>query len=257
MARKPKLAVFKFSSCGGCQLALLDLEEELLEISDAVRIAYFMEASRAELPAPYDIALVEGAVSTPHEADLIKEIRKKSKFLVAIGACATAGGIQALRNWKDVKEFLEIVYPTPEFIQALDKAAPLSDFVKVDYELRGCPVNRHQVLELLNAYLNNRRPNIPPHSLCIECKIKGNICIMVAEGIPCLGPVTQAGCGAICPSYGRGCYGCFGPMESPNPESLAAYFEKMRIMRDEIGRMFREFTGWSKPFKEVSEKYEE
>ena len=212
---KKKLAVWKFSSCDGCQLSLLDCEDELLALTDQLEIAYFLEASSRVQPGPYDLSLVEGSVSTPHEERAIQEIRSQSKFLVSIGACATSGGIQALRNFADVRDFLSVVYARPDYIETLDKVSPISQHVKVDFELRGCPINKRQLLEVANAFLNQRRPNIPNHSLCMECKRRGLVCVTVAHGTPCLGPVTQAGCGALCPAYNRGCYGCFGPMETP------------------------------------------
>jgi len=256
-ARKPKLAVWKFTSCDGCQLSLLDLEEELLTIVSAVEIAYFLEASRATVRGPYDLSLVEGSISTPREADLIQKVRRQSKFLVTIGACATAGGIQALRNFADVRAFLDIVYPHPEYIRTLREARPIADHVPVDFELRGCPINKYQLLELINAYLNGRRPNIPTHSVCMECKRKSVVCVLVAEGIPCLGPVTQAGCGALCPSHRRGCYGCFGPMESPNPPSLGERMEALGMDQADIVRIFRTFNAYAPAFKEGSEHYEQ
>ena len=254
--RKPKLAVWKFTSCDGCQLSLLDLEEHLLEIVGAVEIAYFLEATRAVVRGPYDISLVEGSISTPHEAELIKRVRRQSKVLITIGACATAGGIQALRNFADVREFIDLVYAHPEYIRTLRESRPIADYVPVDFELRGCPISRHQLLELLNAYLNGRRPNIPKHSVCVECKRKGVVCVLVSQGIPCLGPVTQAGCGTLCPTYRRGCYGCFGPMESPNPLALGRRLEDLGMSDDNIVRMFRTFNAFAPAFREGSEHYE-
>jgi len=216
MANKPKLAVWKFSSCDGCQLSLLDCEDELLALAGAVEIAYFLEASRAEIAGPYDLSLVEGSITTPHEAERIRRVRAQSRTLITIGACATAGGIQALRNFKDVREFTSAVYATPEYISTLEASTPVAQHVRVDFELRGCPVNARQLLELIAALLTGRKPNIPNYSLCIECKRRGLPCVMVSKGEPCLGPITQAGCGALCPACHRACYGCFGPMESPN-----------------------------------------
>ncbi len=224
--QKPKLAVWKFSSCDGCQLSLLDCEDELLAVADAVEIANFPEASRAVFKGPYDLSLVEGSITTPHDAERIHGIRRASKFLVTIGACATAGGIQALRNFKDVKEFTSIVYARPDYIETLKKSTPITDHVFVDFELRGCPINKYQLVEVLSAFLNGRKPNTPPHSVCVECKQRGTVCVMVAHGTPCLGPVTQVGCGALCPAYTRGCYGCFGPKETPNTAALSAQVER-------------------------------
>jgi sulfhydrogenase subunit delta len=254
--RKPKLAVWKFASCDGCQLSLLDCEDELLDVAEGIEIANFPEASRAVIKGPYDVSLVEGSISTSHDAERIHKIRRISKFLVTIGACATAGGIQALRNYADIKEYVSIVYPSPEYISTLNKSTPIVDHVFVDFELRGCPINKYQLLEVINAYLNGRKPDIPSYSVCIECKMRGTVCVMVAGSIPCLGPVTQAGCGAICPSYNRGCYGCFGPKETPNTSSLASQWEQMKVSRKDIMRAFRGFNAYADPFRKESEVYE-
>jgi len=254
--RKPKLAVWKFASCDGCQLSLLNCEDELLAITGEVEIAYFPEVTRAEIKGPYDLSLVEGSITTPHDEERIHKIRRKSKALVTIGACATAGGIQALRNFKNVEDFISIVYAVPEYIETLSKSTAVADHVPVDFELRGCPINKYQLIELISAFLNGRKPNIPPHSVCMECKQLGTICLMVAKGIPCLGPVTQAGCGAICPSYNRGCYGCFGPKEAPNTTSLGKQWNKLGVSRGDIMRVFRGFNAYADAFRRESEAYE-
>lgn len=251
-----KLAVWKFASCDGCQLSLLDCEDELLAIADLVQIAYFPEATRAIAKGPYDLSLVEGSITTPHDAERIHFVRRNSKFLVTIGACATAGGIQALRNFKDVREFTSIVYATPEYIETLGKSTPIADHVFVDYELRGCPINKHQLIEVLSAFLNGRKPNTPPHSVCMECKQRGAVCVMVAQGIPCLGPVTHAGCGAICPYFHRGCYGCFGPQETPNTSSLSAALNSLGMKGEDIVRAFRGFNAYAEAFRKESEAHE-
>jgi sulfhydrogenase subunit delta len=255
--KKPKLAVWKFASCDGCQLSLLDCEDELLAVVGEIDIAYFPEATRAEMKGPYDISLVEGSVTTAHEARRILEIRNNSKVLVAIGACATAGGIQALRNFKDVDEFVSYVYATPAYIETLRQSTPISAHVKVDFELRGCPINKYQLLELANAYLNGRKPNIFSYSVCMECKENGNVCVMVSKGIACLGPITQVGCGAICPSYNRGCYSCFGPKETPNTAVLSKWWaEKLGVEQDDILRAFRTFNSAAEPFQKESLAHE-
>lgn len=255
-SRKPKLAVFKFASCDGCQLSLLDCEDELLAIAGELEIAYFPEASRAVVKGPYDLSLVEGSITTPRDRERILEVRKASKFLVTIGACATAGGIQALRNFSNVKEFISVVYASPEYIQTLHRSTPISEHVRVDFELRGCPISKQQLLEVISAFLHGRRPNTPAHSVCLECKRKGNICVMVAHGTPCLGPVTHAGCGAICPSYHRGCYGCFGPMETPNTTSLSAGWKHLGTKEEDIMRAFRGFNAYADAFRKESEAHE-
>jgi len=254
--KKPKVAVFKFASCDGCQLSLLDAEDELLAIANAIDIVFFPEASRRMLKGPYDIGIVEGSITTPNDVEHIREIRKSCGALITIGACATAGGIQALRNWKDLKEFVQIVYTSPEYISTLDRSLPIGSFVHVDYELRGCPINKYQLIEVINAFLNKRKPNVHTHSVCIDCKLKGNICVMVSQGVPCLGPVTQSGCGAICPSYNRGCYGCFGPMESPNTSSLAEEMKNLGLPRLDISLAFRKFNAYADAFRKESEVHE-
>jgi coenzyme F420-reducing hydrogenase gamma subunit len=254
--KKPKLAVFKMSSCDGCQLSLLDAEDELLDILGGVEIAYFPEASSKMMPGPYDIGLVEGSITTPRNVEEIRQIRKDCKILITIGACATAGGIQALRNWKDTKEFTKIVYASPEFISTLDRSLPVSSFVHVDFELRGCPINKYQLIELLNAFLNNRKPNIPTYSVCIDCKLKGNVCVMTAHNTTCLGPVTQTGCNALCPSYNRGCFGCFGPMDSANTPSLVKQFKEMGSSKFDIMIAFRSFNAYAEAFRKESEANE-
>jgi sulfhydrogenase subunit delta len=254
--KKPKLAVWKFASCDGCQLSLLDCEEELLAVTGAVEIANFPEASRAVVKGPYDVSLVEGSITTPHDAERIHKIRRVSKLLITIGACATAGGIQALRNFKDVKDFVTAVYANPQYIETLGKSTPIADHVFVDFELRGCPINKYQLLEVVNALLNNRRPNIPEYAVCLECKRKDVVCVMVADATPCLGPVTQAGCGALCPSYRRGCFACFGPKETPNTTSLANKFAEMKMTEDDILRAFRGFNAFAEPFRRESEAHE-
>jgi coenzyme F420-reducing hydrogenase gamma subunit len=254
-AHLPKLGVFKFASCDGCQLSLLDCEDELLDIVGVIQIANFPEASREIIEGPYDVSLVEGSVSTPHDLERIREIREESKFLIAIGACATSGGIQALRNARDVDEFTRYVYASPEFIDTLDKTTPISDHVEVDLELRGCPISKHQLIETVVAFLNGRAPIIPTYSVCMECKRRGNPCVMVAQGIPCLGPVTQAGCGAICPAYNRGCYGCFGPMESPNTTALGDHMLEMGVDARALADSFHFFNNYAQAFREAGDVY--
>jgi coenzyme F420-reducing hydrogenase gamma subunit len=239
---KPTLAVWKFASCDGCQLSLLDCEDELLGLAGEVEIAYFLEARRATVEGPYDLSLVEGSITTEHDARRIREVRRVSRKLVTIGACATAGGIQALRNFADVNEFVAAVYASPEYISTLGTSTPISAHVPVDFELHGCPIDKRQLLEVLNAFLHGRRPNIASTSVCTECKRRGTVCVMVAHGTPCLGPVTHAGCGALCPSYNRGCYGCFGPMETPNAVSLTRQLKVLGLGDHGVERVFRTFN---------------
>ncbi|HNC44791.1 MAG TPA: oxidoreductase [Acidobacteriota bacterium] len=255
--KKPKLAVWKFASCDGCQLSLLDCEDELLSVVGAIDIAYFPEATRAVVKGPYDLSLVEGSITTQHDAERIHEVRRASRRLVTIGACATAGGVQALRNFKKVKDFISIVYATPEYISTLSHSTPIDYHVTADFELRGCPINKYQLVEVISAFVNDRKPVIPRHSVCVECKLNGNVCVSVAHGTPCLGPVTHAGCGAICPSYHRGCYGCFGPMETPNTASLGTHLVQLGMKSGEVSRVFRTFNAFAEPFRKESEVYDE
>ena len=253
---RPKLAVFKFSSCDRCQLALLNLEDELLSLAGEVEIAYFLEARSQILPGPYDVALVEGSITTAEDEKRIQAVRQESKFLVTIGACATAGGIQALRNWKDVAEFTRAVYATPAYIHTLEQSTPISSHVAVDFEVNGCPINKNQILEVITALLVGRAPHLPGYSVCMECKKRGTVCVMVARGLPCLGPLTQTGCGAICPAYNRGCYGCFGPLEAPNSDSLSAQLLKDGMQRGDLVRLFRGFTGFAEAFRSAGDKWD-
>jgi len=255
--KRPKLAVWKFASCDGCQLSLLDCEDELLALAGAMEIAHFPEASRAMLPPPYDLSLVEGSITTARDAERIREVRRQSRLLVTIGACATAGGIQALRNFRDVREFTAIVYARPDYIDTLSTSTAIADHVSVDMELRGCPINKHQLLDLLAALLNGHRPNIATHSVCIECKLRGAVCVMVAHGQPCLGPVTQAGCGAICPGCTRGCYGCFGPQDTVNSDSLGRAWLRAGKQPDELRRVFHTFNAGAEPFAQAGSKYDQ
>ncbi|MBQ0988215.1 oxidoreductase [Streptomyces sp. F63] len=238
----PTLAVYKLASCDGCQLTLLNCEDELLALAGRVRIGYFPEATRAVLPGPYDLALVEGSVTTAADAERVREIRAASRHLVAIGACATAGGIQALRDFADVAEFRAAVYARPEQIDALARSTPVSAHVRVDFELRGCPVDRGQLLEVVTAFLAGRKPGIPDHSVCFACKRRGTVCVTVARGTPCLGPVTHAGCGALCPAYGRGCYGCFGPAAGAAPDKLIPLLRRDGLDDRAVERFLRTFT---------------
>jgi len=245
-----KVAVWKFASCDGCQLSLLDCEDELLPIAEAVEIAHFLEASRATVEGPYDLSLVEGSITTAHDAERIRAVRAQSKQLVTIGACATSGGIQALKNFGRVDDFVSAVYATPEYIDTLATSTPISAHVPVDFELQGCPIDRHQLIDVVLSFANGRQPSVPRHSVCVDCKLAGRVCVMVASGTPCLGPVTQAGCGALCPGYARGCYGCFGPMETPNPGSLDARLQALGADEPDRLRLFSTFYTNAPVFRE-------
>ncbi len=251
---KPRLAVFKFASCDGCQLSLLDCEDELLGIAGAVDIVYFLEATSHIEPGPYDIALVEGSITTPNDARRIQEVRRQSRYLVTIGACATAGGIQSLKNWADHEEFLRCVYASPEYISTLATSTAIGEHVRVDFELRGCPINRHQLVEVLKSLIAGRKPRTPVHSVCLDCKRRGTVCVEVAQGIPCLGPITHTGCGAICPSYNRGCYGCYGPASQPNCESLTSQYLKTNSTPETLIPLLHNFNANAPAFREAGDR---
>lgn len=255
MAKLSRLAVWKFASCDGCQLTLLDCKDELLDLAGAVDIAYFPEASSKMAQGPYDLSLVEGSITTVHDAERIRDIRAQSKHLVTIGACATSGGIQALRNFADVGDFVAAVYARPDYIDTLETSTPISAHVTVDFELQGCPIDKRQLLEVIGAFLAGRKPVIPEYSVCFECKRRGNTCVMVL-GEPCLGPVTQAGCGALCPAYRRACFGCFGPMEAPNLPALSEEWRQLGAGKRQIRDVLRTFYGWSDPFRRESEAHD-
>ncbi|MDJ0928976.1 MAG: oxidoreductase [Gammaproteobacteria bacterium] len=255
MAVKKKLAVFKFASCDGCQLSILDLEDELLTLAQEITIANFAEASRAVLDGPYDLTLIEGSITTPHDFARIRELRDMSKFLVTIGACATAGGIQALRNFADVSEYTRLVYARPDYVETLHKSTPIAEHVPVDFELRGCPVNKHQLLEVISAFIADRKPNISSDSVCVECKRRGTVCIMVAKGTPCLGPLTHSGCNALCPTYDRGCFGCYGPQDNSSPAALTQYWQELGTDPQVMFRLLRNFNPATEPFRSESEKW--
>lgn len=250
----PRLAVFKFASCDGCQLQLLSCEDELLAIADQVDIVHFLEATSHVEPGPYDIALVEGSITTASDRDRIKEIREQSKFLITIGACATAGGIQSLKNWGDRNEFLRCVYAHPEYIKTLSTSTSIGDHVTVDFELRGCPIDRQQLLDVIVSLLNHRRPKTPKHSVCLDCKRRGTVCIAVSSDEICLGPITQAGCGAICPSYNRGCYGCFGPSAPANCSSLSEHYLQRDKPPLQLVSLLRNFNANAPAFRDQGDR---
>ncbi len=250
---KPRIAVFKFASCDGCQLQFLNAEDELLTLASLVEFAYFTEARSRALDGPYDIAFVEGSITTPDDARRIIEVRERTRYLVTIGACATAGGIQALRNWSEVEQYKRVVYPSPEFISTLSTSTPISEHVKVDFELWGCPIDKHQLIDVVRSLLSRAKPALPGHSVCMECKRRGNVCVVVARGEPCLGPVTRTGCGALCPAYDRGCYGCFGPADDANMEAFTRLMASQGITGMDAVRRLRSINGYVRPWRETAD----
>jgi sulfhydrogenase subunit delta len=251
---RPRLAVFKFASCDGCQLQLLSCEDELLQISQQFEIVHFLEATSRTEPGPYDISVVEGSITTAEDKRRIQQVRNQSRYLITIGACATAGGIQALKNWGDRGDFLRCVYAAPNYIDTLATSTAIADHVKVDFELRGCPINRYQLLEVLRSLLQGRRPRTPGHAVCLDCKLSGTVCVSVARGMPCLGPITQSGCGAICPRFDRGCYGCFGPAHQANCDSLADSYSQRGNSPSQLVTLLRNFNANAPQFRETGDR---
>lgn len=249
---RPSIAVWKFASCDGCQLSLLDCEDELLTLVGVVQIAHFTEMSSAVIGGPYDLSLVEGSITTPADVERIQEVRAQSRALITIGACATAGGIQGLRNFAASGEYARAVYAHPEYLSTLDTSTPISDHVSVDFELHGCPIDRKNLLEVLTAFLVGRKPVVPTHSVCQECKRRETVCLLVSGATSCLGPVTRAGCGALCPSIGRGCFGCYGPAATVNTTSLSDRLSKHGASEEDLFRLFRTFNANAPEFKEES-----
>ena len=249
---KPRVAVFKFASCDGCQLQLLNAEDDLLTLAQSVDLAYFPEARSREVRGPYDIAFVEGSITTPQDARRIVGVRADSRYLITIGACATAGGIQALRNWANIEDYKRIVYPSPEFISTLSTSTPISEHVRVDFEIWGCPIDKHQLLAVIRSLLSGAAPSLPTYSVCMECKRRRAVCVVVARGEACLGPITRSGCGAICPVMQRGCYGCFGPADDPNMSSFTSLLTQLGLSRDETVRRLRGINGYVRRLRDTS-----
>lgn len=252
MANKPKIAVFKFTGCAGCQMELLRMVDEFPELLDRVEISYFKMAKRDNLLGPYDISLIEGSVSTPRELKEIKEIRKNSKMVVAMGDCAVTGCVPSIRNWIPQHESEELVYEDTLVIGSF-RPLGIGEYLKVDYDIPGCPPDKNLILGFLIKSLQELRVYHRPHSVCVECKLKENVCLLTSLMQPCMGPVTRAGCDAICPSGGRVCEGCYGPMNDANPEFLAESFKECGLNDDDISRKFRKYAGLTKEFfKEAS-----
>jgi sulfhydrogenase subunit delta len=236
--QKPSVAIHKFSSCDGCQLAFLNLGENLIKLTELLDIIHFVEAGPMNEEAKVDIAFVEGSISTQEEKERIKVIRANSKYLITIGACATSGGLQALRNFNETKTWTAGIYAHPEYISVLETSTAIAQHVTVDLELWGCPVNSHQILSTIRALLYGVMPEQNHDKLCSECKRINIVCVMVSKGVPCLGPVTRTGCGALCPRYDRDCYACYGPAENINTESLTQRLKALGLTSESISRRF-------------------
>ncbi len=258
---KPRIAIHKFSSCDGCQLSLINLGEDLLTLASRVEIVQFAEAGYLAAEgeaAEVDIALVEGSISTPHERERIQTIREHSQLLITIGACATSGGLQALRNLDDSRdEWMSAVYARPEVIATLAHATPIAEHVKVDYELTGCPISSVQLLAVLKSLLAGVAPRIEQEPVCMACKRAGHPCVITSRGLPCLGPVTRGGCNALCPSLGRDCFGCFGPLPEGNTAALAERFKADGLSDEVIARRFLLINSHAEPFRSEGLKWRE
>jgi coenzyme F420-reducing hydrogenase gamma subunit len=246
--RKPRVAIHKFSSCDGCQLALLNLGEDLLMLAERVELVHFAEAGPLDPDTDVDVAFVEGSVSTPEDLERIQHIRRHSRLLIPIGACATAGGIQALRNGANGAQWVAQIYSHPEAIASLAHSTPISSHVNVDFELWGCPVNSRQILAVVNSLLLGVAPRDNADKVCTECKRQGHPCVMVTRGIACMGPVTRDGCGALCPSLGRDCYGCYGPAENANTDALAAQFACLGLAPEAVIQRFQSINSQAPAF---------
>ena len=250
--KKPSVAVFKFSSDAGCQLEILNLENNLLDILELVDFTYFPMASRYYGPGPYDIGFVEGAVTSPEEIARIKHVRAQCKILVALGSCACFGGLPSIKNSLSQREVEEKVYPDTSVIHSI-KAMGIDQYVKVDAYLKGCPIDKNELVELIKGILLDIKPYLRPHSVCIECKLRENPCMFLGDGRVCMGPVTSAGCGAVCPSKNRPCEGCRGPANDPNASSLARTLLEYGLSPREVELKFRKYAGETPPFREGAE----
>jgi coenzyme F420-reducing hydrogenase gamma subunit len=238
---KPRIGVFKYSCCAGCEFQLIYFQQYVLETLGAVKIDYCrMLQSGGIEEGPFDVALVEGAITEQWQADQVKKIRAVSKYVIPIGSCAVCGGVPAIKNIAEEFEAEQRVYSDLSPIHSV-KAYPIDQYVKVDGYIKGCPMGVRDLTELVISLLLGKKPDFLEFCVCVECKLKNNICVLVAYDEPCMGPVVNAGCGALCPSHNRACYGCWGPMKDANAKALADHFEKMGLSRQEIIGRFTEF----------------
>ena len=248
--RKLKVAVHKLTSCSGCQLAFINQGPKLLNLLELASFTHFIEAGLYDPEQDVDVALVEGSVSTDDDLARLKKAREHSRWLISMGACATSGGVQALRNFADKEVWKNNVYPHPEFIEELRDSTPVAEHVRVDFELWGCPVTQLQVTQLLQQLSVGVFPKDNAEKLCMDCKRQNQVCVLVTQNQPCLGPVVRTGCGALCPSFGKACYGCFGPSEQPNCHSLTNRFAGFGLLPEEISQRFAAIHSHLPPYKE-------
>lgn len=253
---RPRVAIHKFASCSGCQLAFVNMGTDLIELSRLVDIVHMAEVGHiASDEEEVDIAFIEGSITTPHDVDRLKRIRAHSSYLITMGACATSGGIQALRNHADSAEWMRSVYAKPEYIHSLSTSAAIANHVKVDFELWGCPVSVRQMLAAVRSFLFGVPPQVLGEKVCQECKRRGNNCILVTQGQACMGPVTRTGCGALCPSFGAPCYTCYGPAEATNASSFGQCLMGLGLDSDQVARKFASINNAAPAFSEATQMF--
>ena len=239
---KPKVAFFEFTSCEGCQLTVLDSLQDHPELLDAVEIVQFREAM-SERGEDYQIAFIEGSCSRPGDETKLREIRERATFVVALGACAHLGGVNAIRNRFPLEDVRQYVYGDKSEWYDTYPARPISAVIPVDATLPGCPIDRDEFIMAVTHLLQGRLPYIPDNPVCIECKLKGNVCVFL-RGMTCLGPITLGGCDAICPSYGQGCDGCRGLISAPNIPALKAVLAEHGMDEGQIEAMMTMFLSY-------------
>jgi coenzyme F420-reducing hydrogenase gamma subunit len=237
---KPKVAFFDFTSCEGCQLNKLNLENDLLNILEHIEIVEFREAMDDKADY-YDIAFIEGSISTPKCIERIHDIRKRSKVLVALGTCAVSGGVNAMKNGHPAEWVKETVYGKDKYLFPSIPVQPVSAIVKVDYEVRGCPMSTPEFLHVFKSLIIGRKPEMIDYSVCVECKIKENECVL-EKGMYCLGPISRAGCDAICPSYGQYCTGCRGIISHLNKKGAVGMLRKYGFSEVEANKKINMFN---------------
>jgi len=238
---KPKIAFFDFSCCEGCQLQVLNLEEEILDLLGQVEIVQFREAM-TEKGEDYQIAFIEGSIQREAGIERVKKIREKADVLVALGACACIAGVNGIRNTMDFKDVGETVYGADMkyFPDVLPKALAIDQVVKVDYYIPGCPINKYEFVSTVKALLSGVEPKLPDYPVCVECKLKGNVCLF-DKGKFCMGPIIRAGCDAWCPTHNEGCAGCRGYVPDPNINSAKDVLERYGLTVEDIKKEFTHY----------------
>ena len=239
---KPKIAVFAFTSCEGCSLMILNLEDEMLDLLGKVELVNFREAID-ERRDDFDIAIIDGAITMEHEVHELKEIRARAKVLIAMGACAVQGGLYYLKNYHDPEFASKYVYGDKAGCFVSLPVRPVSHYVSVDYNLYGCPMDKREFVEVVRSLMLVKKPNIPNYPICNECRMAENVCVF-DKGQYCFGPISRAGCGAICPAHGRGCCGCRGLVDKPFVLSHRNILKERGMDVDEMLERFREFNGY-------------